>query len=291
MSLPGQFLNVGGVRMFYHRRNDAGPAARTLVLLHGWMVSHWQWRHVIPTLAETYDVIALDLPGFGESDRPPHGDFHYDAPAFMDAVLGALDALGVEKATFCGQSMGGAIALYTAARRPERVERLVVSDPVSYPFPMPPEARLLLVPFLGGVLFRAFHSRTMIRRFMTRSVYYDASLASEEWIDYLWERVNRPGGYEAAHAAFQFIADPSVVSRAVRAVRAPTLIVWGENDRLFPSSLATRLQNDIGGSEVALISVCGHSPIEERPDEYLKVVAPFIALGGAHGSSGRAAAG
>ncbi len=291
MSLPGQFMKVGGNRVFYHRRNDAGPTAKPLVLLHGFLVSHWQWRHVIPTLAQTYDVIALDFPGFGESDRPRPADFHYDPPAFMDAVLGAMDALGIERATLAGHSMGAAVALYAAARRPERVEKIVAIDAVCYPFPVPPEGQLIMLPIVGELLFRAFYTRAIIRRYMVRKIYHDPSLASEEWIDYLWERVNRPGGFDAAHASHRFVSDPSVVSRVRSAlVRAPTLIVWGENDALFPSAMAARLQSDIAGSQVALIPVCGHSPIEERPDEFLKAVAPFLALGGVRGV-GRAATG
>src|SRR6266567_1854275 len=117
MSLPGRFLHIGGQRVFYHRTGRGRP----LVLLHGYMVSHWCWRHVIPALAAEHDVIALDLLGFGESDRPPATEFRYDAAAHMETVLAVLDALGVERAALMGHSMGGAGALYAAARRPERV--------------------------------------------------------------------------------------------------------------------------------------------------------------------------
>ncbi|HKA86555.1 MAG TPA: alpha/beta fold hydrolase, partial [Haliangiales bacterium] len=128
MSLPGRFLSIGGNRVFYHRRGRGRP----LVLVHGWMVSHWAWRHVIPSLAGDYDVVAIDLPGFGESDRPSPSEYRYDAPAFAETLIGVLDSLAIERATLVGHSMGGGVALYAAARRPERVERLVLIDALVY---------------------------------------------------------------------------------------------------------------------------------------------------------------
>jgi 4,5:9,10-diseco-3-hydroxy-5,9,17-trioxoandrosta-1(10),2-diene-4-oate hydrolase len=293
VSLPGRFVNVGGYRVFYHRSGPAtGSAPKTLILLHGFLLSHWAWRHIIPRLAQTYDVIALDLPGYGESDRPPPAEFHYDAPAFMDAVVSAMDALSVEKATFVGHSMGGAISLYTAARRPERVERLVVVDPLIYAPPnIPLEGRLALLPLIGETLMRTFWTRGMIKRAMRKDIYRDPSLITEEWLDYVWERVNRPGGMAAAFASMQFMHDPKVITRSTRAVRAPMAIVWGEDDRLFPKEQAEKLANDIAGTprpEVHLIPVCGHSPAEERPEELLRCLTAFLDLNLKGGKPGHA---
>jgi 4,5:9,10-diseco-3-hydroxy-5,9,17-trioxoandrosta-1(10),2-diene-4-oate hydrolase len=288
MSLPGRFVNAGGYRVFYHRSGPAtGTSAKTLILVHGFLLSHWAWRHVIPRLAQTYDVIALDLPGYGESDRPPPAEFHYDAPAFMDAVVGVMDALSVEKATFMGHSMGGAISLYTAARRPERVERLVLVDALIYSIPnVPLEGRLAMLPLVGEALMRTFWTRGMIKRSLRTQAYKDPSLVTEEWVDYVWERVNRPGGMAAAYASMQFMHDPKAITRSTRAVRAPMAIVWGEDDRLFPKEWAEQLASDVAGTprpEVHVIPVCGHSPAEERPEELLRCLTPFLNLPGKQG--------
>jgi pimeloyl-ACP methyl ester carboxylesterase len=279
MSLPGRLHMVDGVRIFVHRSGPAGaPAASPVVLVHGWMVSHWGWRKVVPALtAAGHDVIALDLPGFGESDRPPPRAFRYDAVGLSDAVLGLLDVLEVPRATLVGASLGGAVSLVAAARHPDRVDGLVLVDPLVYATRMPLEAALVRVPGAGRLLFQAAATRSMIRYVMRRDIYQDASLANDDWVDYVWERVNRPGGIEAAHAAMQLAADPGQVERSTRAVRAPTLIVWGENDRLFPAHLAHRLQGEILGSEVRIIPDCGHAPGEERPEELARVLAPFLA--------------
>jgi len=275
VSLPGRFLSIGGNRVFYHRRGRGRP----LVLVHGWMVSHWAWRHVIPSLAGDYDVVAIDLPGFGESDRPSPSEYRYDAPAFAETLIGVLDSLAIERATLVGHSMGGGVALYAAARRPERVERLVLIDALVYPFRIPAEGKIILVPYLGEALFRTLTTRALVRRFLRQHIYADPTRVAEDWVDYLWERMNRPGGYAAAVAALRFCARPDVVERSVRAVRAPTLVVWGEADRLLPVDAARRLADDLPGAETAILPGCGHAPQEERPEDLVRAWGPFLGLG------------
>jgi len=102
-------------------------------------------------------------------------------------------------------------------------------------------------------------------------------LVSDEWVDYVWERVNRPGGMEAAHAALRMCHDPENIARAARAVRAPTLIVWGDGDRLFPVADARRLQAEIPGAELCIVGACGHAPPEEKPDEVARALQSFLA--------------
>jgi len=248
-----------------------------VLLIHGFAVSHWCWRHVVPGLAAEHDVIAIDLPGCGESDRPPPSSYRYDAPAFMETVLGVLDALGLDRVSLVGHSMGGGVALYTAARRPERVDRLVAIDPLCYPYRMPPEGRLLLTPYIGPALYRTLYTRGMVRYYMRRQVYRDPELVTDEWVDYVWERLNRPGGMEAAHAVLRFCQSPGIIARTVRAIRAPTLVMWGADDRIFPSAFAPRLQADIPGAEASIVKECGHAPPEEKPEAVTRAVLGFLA--------------
>jgi pimeloyl-ACP methyl ester carboxylesterase len=278
MSLPGRFLNIGGQRVFVHRADRSGQG-RPLVLLHGFMLSHYVFRHLIPALSAEHDVIAVDLPGFGESDRPTPAEFRYDEAGYLETVIGILDALAIDRASLLGHEMGGGIALYAAARRPERVERVVVLDPLVYDLTLPLEGRVLLTPYLGPLAFKTLYTRTVIRRYLLRDVYRDPALVTEEWVDYLWERLNRPGGFDAAHAAIRFLADPSAITRSLRAIRAPTLAFWGQDDRLSSSALARRFEGDVPGSVVHVLPRCGHSPVEECPDEVLRLIQPFLATG------------
>lgn len=276
MSLPGRLIDLDGIRVFVHR--DGRSSGPPVVLLHGFMLSHWAWRRVIPGLVENgHDVVALDLPGFGESDRPTRREFRYDAGAYAALLVRLFDTLAVERAVLVGHSMGAGIALVAAAEHGERVERLVVVDPLAYTLEVRLEERLILAPIVGEAIFRTMLSRRSIQRFMRRSTYADPAVATDEWVDYVWERVCRPGGLEAAHAALDMVTDPRDIERSLRAVRAPTLIVWGEKDRIFPAHTARRLANEIPHAEVCIIPACGHSPPEERPEDLVRVVLPFLA--------------
>jgi pimeloyl-ACP methyl ester carboxylesterase len=173
--------------------------------------------------------------------------------------------------------MGAAVALVVAARRPERVDRLALVAPLVHRYPVPPEFRALALPYAGPALFRAAATRGLVRRLLLRRIFYDPVHVTDEAVDYVWERINRPGGFEAAHAALRFVADPAAVASSVRAVRAPSLVVWGEEDRLFPPANARQLAADLISSRLVLIPRCGHAVAEERPQELLDALLPFLA--------------
>jgi len=276
MSLPGRLLDLGGVRVFHHRAGKRGGTP--VVFVHGYMVGHWSLRAVLePLAAKGFDVVAPDLPGCGESDRPSARDYAYDGDAFTSTLLAFLDALDVERCHLVGHSLGGAISLLAAARQPERVARLVVIDPVVYPFPLPLEGRVLLAPVVGLALYKSLFTRGMLQSYLRRQIYRDPAIVTETWVDYLWERLNRPGGMEAAHASLRFLAEGSaLVEQCLPHVKAKTRILWGEDDRLFPSAWASRLAGQLGGSDFHVIGSCGHSPPEERPEEVLSALVPFL---------------
>jgi pimeloyl-ACP methyl ester carboxylesterase len=277
MSLPGRLYSIQGVRVFVHQSGTPARGKAPLVLVHGWLLSHYMWRHMVaPLVAAGHSVVALDLPGFGESDRPSPASYRYDATAFSDTLLDLLDTLGIERASLVGMSLGGAVSLVTAARHPERVERLVLVDPVVYPTTLPAEGYAVKLPVVGQFLFRLALARKNIRYRMKRDIYFDPSFVTDDWVDYVWERAQRPGGVEAAHRALEIIEDPDEVMQSIGAVRAPTLITWGEQDQLFPVANGRRLHGQLTGSELRVIPACGHSPPEEKPDELLAALLPFL---------------
>ena len=279
MSLPGKFVEVAGVRIFVHRPAPSTPAAPRppLLLIHGYLVSHWEWRAMLaPLAAAGFDVIALDLPGHGESDRPR--DFTYGVAGFSEIVIGVMDALGIEKAPLFGHSMGGAIALYTAARNPERVPCLVVLDAACYPIALSLQNRLAVTPIIGPLLFKGVFGKRDIKNYFRDQVYRDPALATDELVDYIYERMCRPGGKDALHATLVSLSNLGEVERSLRAIRCPTLVIWGENERLFPVENGRRMASEIPGAELVVIPDCGHAGNEERPAEVLAAVLPFLNL-------------
>ena len=271
MSFPGRFVETSAGRVFVHRSGSGEP----LVLLHGFLKSHYIFRPVLPRLAATHDVIALDFPGFGESDRPPANRYGYDSPAFAATVVEVLDALKVERAAVMGHSMGGGAALTLAARWPERVSRLVLVCPAVYPLPMPPESALLLSAF-GAFAWRHLVRRADYARIWRGRHVRDPRSVTEEWLDYYWARFNRAGAREASYAALVALSKLNNNSADPLRVRVPTVLIWPEDDRVIPLAQGRRLQRALPGAELRIVPACGHDLFLERPDELLRQIGTFL---------------
>src|SRR5579872_6883065 len=124
----------------------AGPP---LVLVHDYLASRVAWDDVLPRLAPRFRVIVPDLPGFGESEKPPPGRYRYDFGAFSESLVDLLAALGVGRVSVCGHALGGAVALKLAATHPHVVDRLVLVNALVYPPRQDPLSRIAGMPIIG----------------------------------------------------------------------------------------------------------------------------------------------
>jgi pimeloyl-ACP methyl ester carboxylesterase len=248
------------------------------VLVHGWLMSHYYFRPIIEELEAEREVIAIDLPGHGESDRPAPEAFAYDYSGFVEVVEEVMTTLGVARADLMGASMGGGTALALAARRPERVQRLILIGAAVYPHPSPPlEVKLALAPGAGPFLFKHVFGRREFERGARFLAVRDADCIDSEWVDYFWARFNRAGGRDAAYACMRMLCNLPQNTGDPGRVRAPTLLVWGDEDRMVPLASGKRLQRALAGARLEIIPACGHMPHVERPGELLRVVRPFLA--------------
>ena len=262
--------------MFVHRGGKSGGAP--LLLIHGWMMSHWYFRPLLELIGGEREIFAVDLPGFGESDRPSPSAFAYDAAAFADVVDGVMGALGLVRADVLGHSMGGGVAITLAARHPERVQRLVAVAGALYPITeLTPMARLALLPVVGATLARFGLTRGGFARACREQSVRDGRCLDDEWVDYYWARLKRAGGQDASHACLTVMSSAAENNGDPGRVRAPTLLVWGDEDRLIPLAHGRRLARAIAGARLEIVPASGHMPFIERPDEFLRVVHPFLA--------------
>jgi pimeloyl-ACP methyl ester carboxylesterase len=266
---------VDGLSLRYVRRGEGTP----VVLLHGLASSIYTWKDVLPVLAAHHDVIAIDLPGFGGSAIPdrPRGE------TLFQAVLGLLDRLGVRRASFVGNSLGGAVAGAIAARAPERVDRLVLIDAAGYNFA--PADRPFVLRLSAGVpalVAEALPVRPMVTVSL-RQVFHDDALVTPDRVAEYVAPLRRPGATAAVRTLLldgEALGYPAIV----RAIRAPTLVIWGRYDAWIPVRDAERFQADIPGARVALLDA-GHMPQEERPAETAALIAAFLG-GGGEGAAG-----
>lgn len=256
---------------------DVHPAAAEvrkppLVLLHGLFLTHHAFSRIIPKLAVDRRVVALDLPGAGDSDRPNAAQVdEYSFEWLADAVVETLEALGVSACTLLGHDFGGTLALVLAAKQPDRIRELFLLSPLALTVSLPLQGALAIAPSLGLEVFR----RTLRRMDFVR--FLEQGLSTPELLDegdahVFWDRLCRWGGREAAYAMLAQM--PSVVRLRDRfaAVSVPTTLVWGDRDEIVPPDHATRLAALLPNASEVLIDGCGHNPAYERPVELAKLL-------------------
>jgi pimeloyl-ACP methyl ester carboxylesterase len=266
-------VTARGVRM---RVVEAGGEnSHAVVLVHDFLVSHLSFDDIIDELAERFHVIAPDLPGFGESEKPSPARYAYGIESGAEAVADLIAAFGVGRAHVIGHGMGAAVALTLAADHRELVQRLVLEGALCYPVPRKLKARLPLVPVLGGILFKQLYGRGMFRSHMRDEVFRPTSPLPLDRIDRHYDLFNTPSARESAHAVMRAILDTRATIARVTRVTAPTLVVWGREDRQQPVASANRLARELQSAKLEIMDA-GHSPHEEHPDAFVALVTQFL---------------
>ncbi len=260
-------LLIRGVRVRYA---EAGRG-RPLLLLHGFMFNSRAWHPIVPFLAPRFRLIALDFPGFGDSEKP--ASFRYDREGFAETVCDVMAGLDISRAHVAGHSLGGAVALVLAADHPERVDRLAVINAISYPYTPPFGARAALAPVVGALWFKQLLTRPMFRAYFRNHVYAPGATIDMATVDAYYDAFKTADAREAAWQALPSTSDLTSLGPKIPKVRAPTVILWGESDPTLPLSLALRLAREIPGSRLETLPGVGHAPPEESPSRTAEILA------------------
>jgi len=269
-----QFLTVDGIHIHYQEFGEA--ANPPIVLIHGFTASLFVWHKVAPLLAEAgFRVVAMDLVGFGYSEKPRWFEYTIGAQARM--VSGLMQRLGIGRATVVGSSYGGAVALTLALDYSASVEKLVLLDAVCNDEVIQrPLLRLVSIPAVGEALAPfIIDSRLMLKRRMRKTLSSSSyDLITKDRI----ANVMRP--LKAADAHHSLLA----TSRNWRACRLeqdanlidqPTLILWGEDDIVVGIHNGYRLHNEILNSRFVVLRNCGHVPAEEKSETVSELISEF----------------
>jgi pimeloyl-ACP methyl ester carboxylesterase len=264
---PGLVLRLDGLGIHYVDEGQ-GPA---VVLIHGLGGSLNNFRYNIPALSEQFRVVALDLKGFGYSDRPPDADYSQTAQAQLVAEF--MGRLGVGPAAVLGHSLGGAIALRLAALFPRRVTRLVLvasAPPVRVTLPLG-GAALRPILRLGTVL--VLHQRG-VREAVLRSGFYDPSFLTPEMLEE-FRRLGRIRG--SAEAIVRVILDSARDEPLDLAqIQQPTLLLWGACDRATGLRIARWFQARLPDARLRVIDRARHMVMEERAEESNAAIRSFL---------------
>ncbi len=267
----GTFANVDGMQVHMEHEGTGTP----VILIHGYTSTLYTWRSNMPELAKHFSVWSLDLPGFGYSDKPK--EFDYSLAGYADFMVKFMDAMGIKKAILVGNSMGGGVAMESYFKYPDRVEKLVLIDSMGYPenegFIL---FTLMKYPVIGEVLM-SFNYRWVIKDSLTSGIYYNNAFVTDDVVDSYYNVYKTENGRKAPLWVGRHIDDAKDLnSDKIKTIKAPTLVIWGEEDTLIPVSHAQYFKRDIPGAEVQIIAEAGHLPHEEHPDVVNKLISDFI---------------
>jgi len=261
-STPQKLTYVNGYAIRYL---DYGPPdGRTLVLLHGIGASAERWSRIIPSLAKYFRVITPDIVGFGYSDKPT---VEYTMDFFLDFFNGFLDGLDISKASMIGSSFGGHLATEFAIRFNRRIDRLVLASPAGI--------MRTSTPTLDGYIMAALYPTYENAFKAFKEMAYNPEAVNEEIVMDFVNRMRLP------NAKYSFMSTLLGMKYALKLqgrlgkIISPTLLVWGDSDRMIPVQYAKEY-SEIPDSELVVIKSCGHTPYVEKPMTFNKLVLKFL---------------
>ena len=272
-------VSLGGIEL---SALTAGPEnAPPLVLIHGLGATKASWLPVVPQLAKSYRVYAIDLPGFGSSSKP-RGD--YNARWFADHVFRFLDMVGEQRAFVAGNSLGGRVAIEMAMQEPNRVLGIACLCPAAA-FSYRPALALVKVmrPELGFAAVKLPRARLKEN---LKQLFCEPERINEGWYDaavddflYVWKGVRARTAFFAT-AKNVYLDEPNGDEgfwRRLADIKSPSLFIYGRKDVLITSRFGPRVQRMLPSAKVVVWEDCGHVPQLEHPERTVDEVTGFFA--------------
>ncbi len=265
-----RFVQAGPHRVFHLEQGAGDP----IVCIHG--LGGWaeNFADVIPALAEKNRVLAFDLPGFGRSDRPAA---EYTLDYLVDWIRTYVDALGLGRFTLIGNSLGGALAIEFAHRYPDRVSRLVLAASAGFGRDYPVIYRLMTVPLVRDALM--YNARTIVRM-EWEQLLHRKERVTDAFVEGIYQfrlRFPQASAKKNILRNSMGLLGPTVdLYDRLPLLKCPVLIVWGREDRILPVAMGETAHTAVPGSELVVFDGCGHLPMVERPEEFVRVVREFF---------------
>jgi 2-hydroxymuconate-semialdehyde hydrolase/2-hydroxy-6-oxo-octa-2,4-dienoate hydrolase len=261
-------VDAGGIATAYLEAGSGAP----VLMLHGsgpGVSGTANWQYNIGPLADRFHVLAPDIVGFGDTERPD--DVVYSLRAWTDHVWAFLDARGIEETAIVGNSLGGRIALQMATDRPDRVTKMVLMG----------SPGVGMTPTEGLAALRAYEPSHEAMRHMLRTYFaVNPALITDELVDIRYQASVANGAFEAYRAMF---FDPrhrgselGISEDEARAITTPSLLVHGREDQVVPLAVSITMLGLLPNADLHVFSHCGHWTQIERADEFSALVADFL---------------
>lgn len=267
--IPSLFKVFNKTRIQYNQVG-AGP---DLILLHGIGASTFIWRRLIPLLKEKYRVTAIDMPGFGRSQKVL--DFDLNLDSMSDFLVNFLSDIGIEKFDIVGSSMGGAIALWIAKKYPAKCGRVLTIAAATH-------KSLLRYPTLGLKILTPLHffinKKTML--VAVRNVIKQKDLITDELVNgYLLPFRDRGEAWRSFLSAMAIVGDPRMPQELQELNSHATFrnkILWGDQDSVVPKWVQDELKQVLPRSEFEILPGLGHHPFEDDPEKVSMIIQKFF---------------
>jgi pimeloyl-ACP methyl ester carboxylesterase len=263
------------VKLFYEEAGKGSP----VLLIHGFGTSTYTWRHIAPELALNHRVIAVDLKGFGQSDKP--FDTRYSVSDQAELLAQFIEDHGLRDLTVVGHSFGGGVALRLVLDHDQRLEgrikKLVLLDSIAYPQHIPVFFRLLDMPIVSHLGVSMVPPIVQTRVALRIAYFDDNKIDPEEVETYAAPLRTAAGKHAIIYSAREIVPqDLEAVAESYKSITLPTLILWCDHDRIVPLEVGLKLRRTLPNSSLRLVQECGHMPQEEQPATTLKLLEGFI---------------
>jgi pimeloyl-ACP methyl ester carboxylesterase len=271
---PSQFIVLpDGARA--HVRDQGPKTAPVLVLVHGSNASLFTWVPWVNRLDKDFRVVTLDMPGHGLTGAVPNGD--YSQEGMVKFTLEVADKLHLAKFAIGGNSMGGGVAARFAEEHPDRVTKLIIVDaagmPVASGDKVPLAFRIARTPVLNNMMLY-ITPRSIVTEGLNDAIIHK-EIIDDHMVDLYWNFARMEGTRAATLKRFTLPVTNDVATDIAK-IKAPTLILWGEQDHLIPVAAAHKFNAAIPGSKLFIYPETGHIPMEEVPDESANAVRAFL---------------
>ncbi|HUW23549.1 MAG TPA: alpha/beta hydrolase [bacterium] len=265
MNMECKYTFIQNNKIFVRTKGYGEP----IILIHGMFTSSLCWINTIHELANSYKVYALDLPGWGESDKPK---VNYSTIYYAQFLNEFMRYFEIEKSIFVGHSIGGQIALSMAVEYPKKVKKLIlVNSGGILPSKLPKLLFLFKVSFIGYLLSCWIMRKSAIKSMMRNAMFFNSQYVTDDVLN---------DAFKSSKYAFsKLMGNLTDLRDRLSEIGIPTLIIWGKKDRSLPLDMGSLFNKLIPNSVLEVIQEAGHYPQIEKPEVFNSIIQRFLSDG------------
>lgn len=262
-----RYIDAEGIRTHYIEQGEGD----TLILVHGGGPGadcYGNWYSCLPGFASRFRVIAVDMLGFGRTEKPDPAEFTYDQDARTQHMLAFIRALDIGPVNLVGNSMGGLTSLCVAEKQPDLIRRLVLMGPAGIK-----QQAAAIAPLLD------YDGTREAMRAVVAALTHSSFQVEDALLDYRVGLSTEPATLKAQAAAMHWIGKQGglyVDESVIQSVTVPTLLVGGKNDPVVTPAQIFRFLELIDNARCYMLPACGHWVMIEHPDEFIRITTSFL---------------